>query len=36
MAVGDALSIALMTARGTSAEDFLRNHPGGSLGHRAP
>jgi arabinose-5-phosphate isomerase len=36
IAIGDALSVALMTARGTDAEEFLRNHPGGSLGHRAP
>jgi arabinose-5-phosphate isomerase len=37
MAMGDALSIALMTLRGDSAEAFLRFHPGGSLGqpHRS-
>jgi arabinose-5-phosphate isomerase len=34
MAIGDALSVALMAARGTSAETFLSNHPGGSLGRR--
>jgi arabinose-5-phosphate isomerase len=35
MALGDALCVALMMVRGFSAEDFLANHPGGSLGHRA-
>ncbi len=34
LAIGDALSIALMRARGFSAEDFAKNHPGGSLGRR--
>jgi arabinose-5-phosphate isomerase len=34
MAIGDALSVALMTARGTNAEAFLSNHPGGTLGRR--
>jgi arabinose-5-phosphate isomerase len=34
MAIGDALSVALMAARGTSAESFLSNHPGGTLGRR--
>jgi arabinose-5-phosphate isomerase len=34
LAIGDALAIALMQARGFSAEDFAKNHPGGSLGRR--
>lgn len=32
MAVGDALSIALMALREDGPDLFLRNHPGGSLG----
>jgi arabinose-5-phosphate isomerase len=32
MALGDALAIALLEARGFTADDFLRFHPGGSLG----
>lgn len=32
--IGDALAIALMEARGFSAEDFAFSHPGGSLGKR--
>ena len=34
LALGDALAIALLDARGFSAADFARSHPGGSL-HRA-
>ncbi|MFO1282028.1 MAG: KpsF/GutQ family sugar-phosphate isomerase [Burkholderiales bacterium] len=34
LALGDALAIALLDARGFSAEDFARSHPGGSLGRR--
>jgi arabinose-5-phosphate isomerase len=34
LAMGDALAIALLTARGFTAEDFARSHPGGSLGRR--
>jgi arabinose-5-phosphate isomerase len=34
MALGDALAIALLDARGFSADDFARSHPGGSLGRR--
>ena len=34
MALGDALAVALLDARGFSAEDFARSHPGGSLGRR--
>jgi arabinose-5-phosphate isomerase len=30
--VGDALAMALKTARGFTADDFRRYHPGGSLG----
>ncbi|MDR2577065.1 MAG: CBS domain-containing protein, partial [Puniceicoccales bacterium] len=32
LAVGDALAVALMRARGFKAEDFARFHPGGQLG----
>ena len=32
MALGDALAIGLLAARGFSSEDFARYHPGGSLG----
>jgi len=34
LVVGDALAIALLEARGFSAEDFAFSHPGGSLGRR--
>jgi arabinose-5-phosphate isomerase len=34
LAMGDAVSIALLEARGFSAEDFARSHPGGRLGRR--
>ena len=34
LAMGDALAIALLEARGFSAEDFARSHPGGRLGRR--
>ena len=34
MALGDALAVALLDARGFSAEDFARSHPGGTLGRR--
>ncbi len=34
MAMGDALAVALLDARGFRAEDFARSHPGGSLGRR--
>ncbi len=34
LALGDALAIALLDARGFSANDFARSHPGGSLGRR--
>ncbi len=34
LAIGDALAVALMQARGFTAEDFAKNHPGGSLGRR--
>ena len=35
MAMGDALAVALLDARGFGAEDFARSHPGGAiaLGH---
>lgn len=34
LVMGDALAIALLEARGFSAEDFAYSHPGGSLGKR--
>ncbi|HEY4069485.1 MAG TPA: KpsF/GutQ family sugar-phosphate isomerase [Burkholderiaceae bacterium] len=34
MALGDALSVALLDARGFREEDFARSHPGGSLGRK--
>ena len=34
LALGDALAVALLDARGFSPEDFARSHPGGSLGRR--
>jgi len=32
LALGDALAVALLDARGFSADDFARSHPGGTLG----
>ena len=34
LVMGDALAVALLEARGFTAEDFARSHPGGSLGRR--
>jgi len=34
MALGDALAVALLDARGFGAEDFARSHPGGALGRK--
>lgn len=34
LAMGDALAVALLDARGFKAEDFLRSHPGGRLGRK--
>lgn len=34
LAMGDALAIALLDARGFTAEDFAHSHPGGRLGRR--
>ena len=34
MALGDALAMALLDARGFKADDFARSHPGGALGRR--
>ncbi len=34
IAMGDALSVALMEARGFKAENFAKFHPGGSLGRK--
>lgn len=33
ISMGDALSVALMALGDFGSEDFLRNHPGGSLGY---
>ena len=34
LALGDALAVALLDARGFSEADFARSHPGGALGRR--
>jgi len=34
MAMGDALAVALLEARGFTIDDFARSHPGGMLGRR--
>jgi arabinose-5-phosphate isomerase len=34
MALGDAIAIALLDARGFAEEDFARSHPGGALGRK--
>ncbi len=34
LAMGDALAVALLDARGFKAEDFARSHPGGALGRK--
>lgn len=34
LALGDALAVALLDARGFDAEDFARSHPGGALGRK--
>ena len=34
LALGDALAVALLDAKGFGVEDFARSHPGGSLGRR--
>jgi arabinose-5-phosphate isomerase len=34
LALGDALAMALLDAKGFGKEDFARSHPGGSLGRR--
>jgi len=34
LALGDALALALLDARGFSVEDFARSHPGGPIGRR--
>ncbi|PIV89224.1 MAG: D-arabinose 5-phosphate isomerase [Hydrogenophilales bacterium CG17_big_fil_post_rev_8_21_14_2_50_63_12] len=34
LAMGDALAVAVLFARGFTAEDFARTHPGGALGRR--
>jgi len=34
LAMGDALAVALLDARGFKPEDFARSHPGGSLGRK--
>ena len=34
LAMGDAMAVALLEARGFTADDFALSHPGGSLGKR--
>jgi arabinose-5-phosphate isomerase len=34
LAMGDALAVAVLEARGFTAADFARSHPGGALGRR--
>lgn len=34
LALGDALAVALLDARGFRTEDFARSHPGGALGRK--
>lgn len=34
LALGDALAVTLLDARGFKAEDFARSHPGGALGRK--
>jgi arabinose-5-phosphate isomerase len=34
LALGDALAVALLEARGFGTDDFARSHPGGALGKR--
>ena len=34
MALGDAIALCLMEAKGFGAEDFAKNHPGGTLGKK--
>jgi len=34
LALGDALAVALLEARGFTPQDFARSHPGGSLGRK--
>jgi arabinose-5-phosphate isomerase len=34
LALGDALAVALMQAKGFTRDEFARSHPGGSLGRR--
>ncbi|WP_290652707.1 KpsF/GutQ family sugar-phosphate isomerase [Aquisalimonas sp.] len=34
LAMGDALAVSLLEARGFTREDFARSHPGGKLGRR--
>ena len=34
LALGDAIAVALLDARGFKEDDFARSHPGGALGRR--
>ena len=34
LALGDALAVALMRARGFTRDEFALSHPGGALGRR--
>ena len=36
LALGDALAVALMHAKGFTQDEFARSHPGGALGPQAP
>ena len=34
LAIGDALAVAMLEARGFTSQDFARSHPGGTLGRK--
>ena len=34
LALGDAITVALLEAKGFQSEDFAKSHPGGKLGKR--
>jgi arabinose-5-phosphate isomerase len=34
LAIGDALAVAMLEARGFTSQDFARSHPGGALGRK--
>ena len=35
LALGDAIAIAILEAKGFTSDDFAKSHPGGKLGKRA-